>query len=122
MCGNYDDDDFVAKDHCCACGGGTWISDVWTEEYIKQVPHGINPWTAHMDGIFFVDKTEFLGCFDEFQIAHYRDNEGYSDNWIDVEDGQSWYEDDFSMIINEKKGDLYFTVESYYYGMIPALC
>lgn len=26
------------------------------------------------------------------------------------------------MISHEKKGDLYFTLESYYYGMIPAAC
>lgn len=95
---------------------------MWTEEYVKQVPHNINPYTAHTDGIFFVDKTEFTGCFDEYQIAHYRHTENYYDNWYDVDDGASWFEDDYSMISHEKKGDLYFTLESYYYGMIPAAC
>jgi hypothetical protein len=86
---------------CCSCGGGKWISDVWTPEYVAQVPHNVNPWISQTDGIFFLDKTEFLSCFDEFQIAHYRDPEGYSDNWYDVEDGASWYEDDFTVIVPE---------------------
>lgn len=96
--------------------------DLWTQEYAKQVPHGINIWTSFKDGIFFIDKTEFLGCFDEWQIAHYRDAEGYSGNWYDVDDGQSWFEDDYTVITHDKKGDLYFTLESYYYGMIPLPC
>jgi len=54
------------------------------------VPHSVDVLTAMDDGIFFLDKTEFLGCFDDYQIAHYRDNEGYTDDWIDV-DGDSTF-------------------------------
>lgn len=28
LCGDYDDDDFTAAEHCCACGGGeitSWV-------------------------------------------------------------------------------------------------
>lgn len=29
MCGDYDDDDFVAAEHCCACEGGQITSYVY---------------------------------------------------------------------------------------------
>lgn len=31
----------------------------WTDEYISQVPNGIDPTIAFEDGIFFVDKSDF---------------------------------------------------------------
>jgi hypothetical protein len=69
-CGAYDTGTFVANTACCACsGGGTWESDPdskWTDDYKTQVPHDIDPMTAKLDGIFFLDKSEFLGCFDDF--------------------------------------------------------
>ena len=31
----------------------------WTDDYISQVPNGIDPTIAYEDGIFFVDKSDF---------------------------------------------------------------
>ena len=36
----------------------------WTEEYIAQVPFGVNPKFSDKDGIFFVDSVHFKKCFD----------------------------------------------------------
>ena len=107
---------------CCACGGGEIIANPWTTDYKSQVPHNVDVDTAADDGIFFIDKTEFLGCFDDFQIAHYRDDEGFTDNWFDVEGTGSFNGDTHTVSVPAKNGDLYFTVESYYYAMIPYTC
>lgn len=50
----------------------------------------MNPLTSQADGIFFVSSTDFLTCFDDFQIAHYRDGEGYFDSWYDKENDAGW--------------------------------
>ena len=41
---------------------GNWNKDdtKWTAALIGQVPFGINPTTSYSDGIFFMDKDEFL--------------------------------------------------------------
>ena len=67
---------------------GSWKSSdsSWTSDYISQVPHDIDPTTAYEHGIFFVEDVDFLRCFDNFQMGHYRDDEGYTDDWFDKED------------------------------------
>lgn len=67
-CGLYDTATFVARDLCCGCGAGTVTVDdtIWTDAYKALVPHSINPDNAADDGIFFLDKTEFLTCFDDY--------------------------------------------------------
>lgn len=62
-----------------------------------------------------------MTCFDDFQIAHYRENEGYSDNWFDME-GDDGRDRSYFFKIPEKNGDLYFTVDSYYQGTVPDNC
>jgi hypothetical protein len=113
---------FVSNTMCCACGGGEALTSPWTDDYKTQVPHSVDPTTAADDGIFFIDKTEFLGCFDDFQIAHYRDDEGYTDNWFDSESLGSKWSSRYTVTVPEQSDDLYFSVETYYYGMIPYLC
>ena len=85
------------------------------------MPHNVDPATSQNDGIFFTDSVDFLRCFSDFQVAHYRDNEGYTDTWYDKEndDGQlSQYE----VTIPTQDGDLYFTVDTYFYGLVPTTC
>ncbi len=53
-------------------------------------------------------------------ISHNREDEGYDGNWYDVEDGADT--NTFYVTIPENNGDLYFTAETYYQGMIPAMC
>ena len=66
----------------------TWRStdtSSWSSDYRSQVPHGVDPLTSQDEGIFFVSHNDFLTCFYDFQIAHYRDNDGYTDDWYDKE-------------------------------------
>ena len=120
-CGEYDTFAFNSYSMCCACGGGLEATSPWTDEYRAQVPHTIDTSSAANDGIFFLDKSEFLGCFDDFQIAHYRDDEGFTDDWYDDE-GDNSSNAKYEITVPEKRGDLYFTVETYYYNMIPSMC
>lgn len=72
---------------------GTWNqgdTTNWSSDYQSQVPHSVNPLTSQNDGIFFVSSADFLTCFDDFQIAHYRDGEGYIDSWYDKENDNGW--------------------------------
>ena len=57
----------------------------WTSDYKSQVPFGVDPTTSHNNGIFFVESTDFMGCFEDYHIAHVRDSEGYSGEWYDEE-------------------------------------
>jgi hypothetical protein len=47
---------------------GSWNANytMWSSDYISQVPHGVDPTTSDSDGIFFVDKDNFLSCFSSF--------------------------------------------------------
>jgi hypothetical protein len=101
----------------------------WTDELVRQVPMGVDPRAdQESNGIFVIPLSEFAGqpshndnCFGDFQIGHYRDKEGYSGNWYDVEDSQSeWHE--FIVEVPQKNGDLYFTVEGYLNNMMPDAC
>lgn len=39
------------------------VNDFWTDEYIAQVPHNINPTESNEDGIFIVEESDFLDIF-----------------------------------------------------------
>ena len=93
----------------------------WTEAYKAQVPHGIDPTTSNKDGIFFVHHEDMTTCVFDVEIAHYRDNEGYSDTWYDQE--KDWgFENIYKAADLKKDGDLYITVESYYQSTVPLSC
>mmetsp|Transcript_16497 Transcript_16497/g.28016 ORF Transcript_16497/g.28016 Transcript_16497/m.28016 type:complete len:109 (-) Transcript_16497:477-803(-) len=85
----------------------------WTPEFIAQVPHGIDPTTSHQQGIFFVEHSDLAECFSFYQIGHYRDEEGYKDTWYDQELDLGFVTQ-HKVTPSEKRGDLYFTVETYY--------
>ena len=55
----------------------------WTADYKSQVPFGVDPTTSNTLGIFFVESTDFMSCFEDYHIAHMRDSEGYSGEWYD---------------------------------------
>ena len=58
-------------------------------------------------------------CFFDYQIAHLRSD--YISNYFDVEDSNDELREFF--VTYEGKGhDLYFSVETYYSGMIPNQC
>jgi hypothetical protein len=103
---------------------GDWNQndEAWTEEYISQVPNGVDPTTSGDElGIFFVDHVDFLTCFQDYQVGHYRNEEGYSSTWYDVEDNDA-SERVFEITVPAQSGDLYFSAETYYQGTIPANC
>lgn len=59
-----------------------------------------------------------------YEIAHNRDKEGYVSNWYDKLDDfkLNFFMEEYSVVANENKGDIYFSVETYYPSMIPAIC
>jgi len=83
------------------------------------VPLGIDP--TKKNGIIIVDHEDFLECFQDYQIAHYRNEQGYSDDWYDKENDKG-REETYQVTVPRKDGDLYFTVETYFQGMVPSLC
>eukprot|EP00355_Strombidium_rassoulzadegani_P005559 CAMPEP_0168620598 /NCGR_PEP_ID=MMETSP0449_2-20121227/7231_1 /TAXON_ID=1082188 /ORGANISM="Strombidium rassoulzadegani, Strain ras09" /LENGTH=232 /DNA_ID=CAMNT_0008661631 /DNA_START=347 /DNA_END=1046 /DNA_ORIENTATION=- len=46
----------------------TWSKDDpnWSQEFIEQVPFGVDPRTAHEHGIFFIEAGDFLNAFITF--------------------------------------------------------
>jgi len=54
-------------------------------------------------------------CFYNFNIAHYRDKEGYTDDWYDVENdlGAPIFKR-LKFTVPKQDGDLYLTAESYF--------
>lgn len=107
----------------------TWNKDDvnWTDELVAQVPYGVDPRTSDTVGVFFMEFDDFLTseCINDFVIQHYRDAEGYSYNWYDLEDGEDTndqYVEYYVQIPDEKEGSLYFTVDTYYEGIIPNDC
>ena len=71
---------------------GTWNKDDpnWTDDLVAQIPFGLDPRTeGDADGIFVMPKENILwedDCIYDIGIAHYRDGEGYSDDWFDAID------------------------------------
>ena len=104
---------------------GEWGHDDpnWSEALIAQVPLGIDPTASHTDGIFTIPMSLFSDpdCLTNYQIAHLRDSDGYSNNWYDMEDSDESSRD-FFVTVPRDSGPLYFTVETYYQNMIPNEC
>jgi len=65
---------------------------------------------------------ELLGtCFQNFQIGHLRDDEGFVSTWYDKDDASSG-----TQIYHFSPGKiddtLYFTTENYPLGVVPTVC
>ena len=71
--------------------------------------------------IFTKENEDKRSCFGDFQIAHDRSAEGYSNDWYD-EDlvYKSTYS--YQAVVPERNGDLYFSTDGYYIDMIPLEC
>mmetsp|Transcript_14015 Transcript_14015/g.23811 ORF Transcript_14015/g.23811 Transcript_14015/m.23811 type:complete len:225 (+) Transcript_14015:520-1194(+) len=96
---------------------GPWSKDdaQWTQDYIDQVPLGVDPRVANEQGIFIIEHDLFLRMFELFEIGHYRDGEGYTDDWYDKEMDYGEVNDFHVAIPAGSSGDLYFQVHSYHY-------
>ena len=80
---------------------------------------GINPTTSNAQGIFFVEDNDFATCFSDFEIAHYRDDEGYSLDWYDKEADIGVIGQTYTVTVPAKSGDLYINADTYYDNMKP---
>ena len=100
-----------------------WHKDdsAWTDDLVAQVPWGIDPRTSTSDGIFTVPMSEFHNCVSNYEIAHHRASEGYSGDWYDAIDMDEQV-NNYRITVPANDGALYFTVETYYYNMIPNEC
>ena len=60
----------------------------WSQSMVNQVPYGIDPRLSDREGIFVLPVSYLRGweidCLNQFWVGHYRDKEGYSDNWYDA--------------------------------------
>jgi len=71
----------------------------------------------------FVEDIDFLTCFDDFQIGHNRNAENYTDTWYDISGDYSFMTYlNFTVEVPESSGDLYFSLEYYYWEMVPKRC
>ena len=60
-------------------------------------------------------------CFNQIQIGHIRDNDGFSDNWYDkINTDENYYTYFFE--IPKVDNEIYVTVETYYQDVIPNEC
>lgn len=108
---------------------GTWNKDDinWTDTLVNQVPWGIDPRTSYSDGIFVMDTADFIAysssysCITNYEISHYREAEGYSDNIYDSEDDDGELKS-YYVTIPASVGALYFSAETYYQELIPNEC
>ncbi len=103
---------------------------LWTNDLVQQVPLNVDPRTdQEAYGMFVVPFTRFVqqddpsdDCFSDLQIGHLRDDEGYSNDWYDLEDIEDETVHNFVVQPRENDGDLYFTTEGYYYNMLHEDC
>lgn len=73
-------------------------------------------------GIFLVAYND-TECFMQLIELWDRSDDGYSNDWYDVDGDYIWGDDyTFEITVPEKKGDLYFNVESYYFNQVHKAC
>ena len=106
---------------------GNWFDndERWTDDYKSQVPFGVDPVNSDKDGIFFAESNDFTKCFDQYEIGHYRDPEGYTRSWYDSDnllDDILHIGKDYFITVPEKDDDIYLAAETYYYGVTPLRC
>lgn len=115
-------------------GQWAWHDPNWTDELVAQVPYGLDPRTeGPADGIFVMPKENIIwdsGCIMDVGVAHYRDGEGYTDDWFDATDmDEDTHLYTFSVPTSAQPSTdgpfpdaLYVTIESYYSEVIPMSC
>ena len=90
----------------------------WTPEYLAPVPYNVNPFESIKDGIFFVEDEDFPECFSMMTDTHYRDHEGFSNNWHDVEKDNG-KQKEFYFTMPKHDGPFYLSSETYAPDMVP---
>lgn len=61
-----------------------------------------------------MDENAFYECFQTYQVAHVRDNEGFVETWYDLEDDDG-IEKSYSFNVSLSDSDIYISSETYYY-------
>lgn len=105
----------------------TWSKDDpnWTAALVAQVPHNVDPRTDQAGrGIMTVPIEKWIGstCFSGYKIGHMRDKEGYNDKVYDHEGAPDNTYQYFDFTPSSVDGELYFSVETYPYKVIPKEC
>jgi hypothetical protein len=59
---------------------------------------------------------------DEILIGHERKSEGYKDAWYDKDGDTEDTNEEYTVTVPAKSGDLYFTAETYYQRTVPNSC
>ena len=79
------------------------------------------------EGFFVVPIDTFIGttCFSSYQVAHYRDGDGYGDKWYDRNDASAL--DGVTSTYtyttqSDVTSDIYFTAATYLSQIIPNSC
>jgi hypothetical protein len=98
---------------------GSW--DSATKAVVANAFNNIDPTVDYAKGYFVVptNRMQNAACFSDYQIAHVRDD--MKSTWYDAELMDEKLTT-FYVSPKEKRGDLYFTVESYPINTIPEEC
>jgi hypothetical protein len=62
-----------------------------------------------------MDEDTFQECFQQYQIAHVRDQEGFVETWYDLENDVTGTEKTYSFEVSGSDSDIYISSETYYY-------
>ena len=106
---------------------GKWSqsdTDSWTDVNVRKIQKRliIDPLTSQDEfGIFFMDENSFHDCFQQYQIAHVRDKEGFVETWYDFENDNG-IEKSYQIKVSASDSDIYISSETYYYQMVPLDC
>lgn len=95
----------------------------WNANLKSQVPFGFDPTSSTTYGIFVVPMEAMRNqyCFDYAEIGHVRDDEGFVETWYDVTgDDEAFHT--FTFAPTSFNSDIYFSVETYSYNLIPLTC
>ena len=100
--------------------------NLWTDHFKSQVPGGIDPTDVdyfNKTGIFFMNIYTASRAFDGITTTEYREEEGYSNSWYDVDNDEPFGKKrNFTFEIPKLDGDVYVSVESYSHKMVDPSC
>jgi len=99
----------------------SYLDSRWNKaENLENVPQNIDPRHSYQNGTFVVPVTKFIQgqCFSEFYVSHHRASEGFKKSRFDAID-QDEENHSYEFEVPKNHGDLFFSVESYYEGMVP---
>lgn len=95
----------------------------WTSNYREEVPGVIDSLDAALLNsawLFLMDMEALIYWFDNMDTTHFLGNEGFKNKWYDVEDFKIAREQrSFTFEILKVNGDIYISVELFYFDIIP---